>query len=64
VKRNNPVCIHCGRQISKDSLKRGDGRILDQVNGERRGEHVVPGCAEKSLKEIRTMYEEALGKIE
>lgn len=53
MKRNNPVCVRCGRQISKDALKRGEGRVLEQVNGVRQGEHVAPDCASKSLKELR-----------
>lgn len=58
MKRLNPVCIHCGRQISKEALARGDGRLLEQEGGARRGEHVVPDCSNKSLKQIRAEHVE------
>lgn len=53
MKRTNPICIHCDRQISQDALKRGEGRVLEQDGGVRRGEHTVADCNTLSLKEIR-----------
>jgi hypothetical protein len=39
-----------------DSIKRGDGKVLEQEGGKRVGMHTVE-CKGKSLKQIRSDYE-------